>query len=258
MELNKRTDSPAFVIRPYGYADAADTLAVFLAAVIETAAADYSPEQIQAWARPEARDLSTWHAAMKERNSYVATVDGVPAGFSDVDADGYIDMMFVAPRYLRQGVARQLIGHVEAHARQEQLTELTADVSITARPFFERFGFNVVAEQHPVRDGVQLTNYKMTKKLLGSAVGLRGQLVCHTQDQADTVRDHLPLHLALTRAEPGCRSFSVTTTSNPLVWQVEESFEHAAAFEAHQERVASSEWGQATSGIERRYAVSGR
>jgi putative acetyltransferase len=257
VELNQSTDAQAVVIRPYCQADAADTLAIFLAAVTETAAADYSPEQIQAWARPEARDLPTWHASMQERNSYVATVDGAPAGFSDVNSAGYIDMLFVAPRYQRHGVARQLIARVEAHARTAQLTELTSDVSITARPFFERHGFTVEAEQHAVSGGMTLTNYKMTKKLLGSAVRLSGQLVCHTQDQANTVRDHLPLHLALTRAEPGCRSFIVTATSDPLVWRVEESFEHAAAFEAHQERVASSEWGQATSGIERRYSVIG-
>ena len=48
MELNKSTDAPIIVIRPYTPADAADTLAIFLAAMTETAAADYSPEQIQA------------------------------------------------------------------------------------------------------------------------------------------------------------------------------------------------------------------
>ncbi|POH71683.1 GNAT family N-acetyltransferase [Arthrobacter glacialis] len=143
-------------------------MAIFLAAVTETAAADYSPEQIQAWARPEARELSTWHAAMHGRNSYVATVDGEPAGFSDIDPQGYIDMMFVAPRYLRLGVARQLLGHVESKARADHLTALTADVSITARPFFERHGFVVEAKQHPVMVGVQLTYYAMKKNLLGN------------------------------------------------------------------------------------------
>ena len=178
MELNQSTDAQAVVIRPYGQADAADTLAIFLAAVTETAAADYSPEQIQAWAQPEARDLPTWHASIQERNSYVATVDGAPAGFSDVNSVGYIDMLFVAPRYQRRGVARQLIARVEAHARTAQLTELTSDVSITARPFFERHGFTVEAEQHPVSGGVTLTNYKMKKRLRDSAVRLSGQLVC--------------------------------------------------------------------------------
>ena len=256
VELNTSADRSFVVIRPYGHADAADTLAIFLAAVTETAT-DYSPEQIQAWARPEARELSAWHTAMQARNSYVATMDGAAAGFSDVDSEGYIDMMFVAPRYLRRGVARQLIGHLEVRARLEELTELTADVSITARPFFERSGFSVEAEQHPVTAGVQLTKFKMKKKLVRGEVSLSGQLVCLTEDQAGTVREHLQLHLALTRAEPGCRSFNVTRTSNPLMWQVEEHFEHASAFEAHQERVASSEWGHATAGIERRYSVIG-
>ncbi len=131
---------------------------------------------------------------MLERNSYVATVDGAPAGFSDVNSAGYIDMLFVTPQFQRRGVARQLIRHVETHARSVQVTELTADVSITARPFFERHGFTVEAEQHPVRGGVPLTNYTMKKKLLDSAVCLNGQLACHTQDQAKTVRDYLPPH----------------------------------------------------------------
>ncbi|WP_243400291.1 GNAT family N-acetyltransferase [Arthrobacter glacialis] len=168
MESNTNTDASVIDIHPYGRADAADTMAIFLAAVTETAAADYSPEQIQAWARPEARELSTWHAAMHGRNSYVATVDGEPAGFSDIDPQGYIDMMFVAPRYLRLGVARQLLGHVESKARADHLTALTADVSITARPFFERHGFVVEAKQHPVMVGVQLTYYAMKKNLLGN------------------------------------------------------------------------------------------
>jgi hypothetical protein len=34
-----------------------------------------------------------------------------------------------------------------------------------SRPFFERHGFTVDAEQHPVRAGVELTNYKMRKEL---------------------------------------------------------------------------------------------
>lgn len=166
MDLKTNTNVPVVAIRPYSLSDAEDTMAIFLAAVNETAAADYSSEQIQAWARPEARELSTWHAAMHARNSYVATVDGEPAGFSDVDPQGYIDMMFVAPRYLRLGVARRLLAHVESHARAERLTELTADVSITALPFFERYGFVVEAKQHPVMVGVRLTNYAMKKNLL--------------------------------------------------------------------------------------------
>lgn len=41
------------------------------------------------------------------------------------------------------------------------------------------------------------------------------------------------------------------------VWLVEEEFVDVIAFEAHQARVAASEWGRMTTGIERRYVVEG-
>lgn len=68
---------------------------------------------------------------------------------------------------------------------------------------------------------------------------------------------HLPLHIALTRAERGCLSFEVNLTQDPLVWLVDEQFQDAASFQTHQQRVAASEWGKATAGIKRRYEVRG-
>jgi len=90
-----------------------------------------------------------------------------------------------------------------------------------------------------------------------SNVFLTGQLVCSTQEQATVVAQHLLLHIKLTRAEQGCLSFEVKPTQNPLIWQVDEQFQDAASFRAHQRRVAESEWGRATAGIGRHYEVEG-
>ncbi|MCR2784083.1 MULTISPECIES: antibiotic biosynthesis monooxygenase [unclassified Microbacterium] len=90
-----------------------------------------------------------------------------------------------------------------------------------------------------------------------STVRLSGQLVCENEEQSAIVAAHLPLHLALTRAEVGCVSFDVTPTDDPLIWQVDECFADAAALHAHQERTAASDWGRATNGIERRYTIEG-
>ncbi|MEV7606084.1 antibiotic biosynthesis monooxygenase [Paenarthrobacter sp. NPDC089322] len=90
-----------------------------------------------------------------------------------------------------------------------------------------------------------------------SNVFLSGQLLCSDQEQVAVVAQHLPLHINLTRAEPGCLSFEVNPTQNPLIWQVDEQFKDAAAFRAHQQRVAESEWGRATADIERRYEIEG-
>ena len=87
------------------------------------------------------------------------------------------------------------------------------------------------------------------------AIVLTGQLICADDAEADIVRHHLPRHVALTRAEPGCLSFEVGVTPDPLIWQVDERFVDVAAFRAHQHRAAMSEWGQATTVIKRDYAV---
>lgn len=86
-------------------------------------------------------------------------------------------------------------------------------------------------------------------------VHLTGRLICRDASQAAIVEEHLLQHVELTLAEPGCLSFAVTATTDPLVWDVEEWFTDEASFALHQARVASSEWGRATAGIERSYSV---
>lgn len=90
-----------------------------------------------------------------------------------------------------------------------------------------------------------------------SGIHLTGQLVCRTEDEARIISVHLAEHIEHTRAEPGCVSFTVTRTDEPLIWKVEEYFEDQRAFELHQNRVARSEWGRVTAGIERRYSIEG-
>lgn len=157
-------------IRSYDSADAAETLRIFHDAITVTASADYTPEQIAAWARPENRDVGGWDRSMLARESYAALVGEQLAGFSDVSADGYIDMMFVSPRFARQGVARELLTFLEIRAGKMSVSQLSSNVSITARPLFESLGFQVVDEQHPVAGGVVMTSFHMIKKLNGRRV----------------------------------------------------------------------------------------
>ena len=155
-------------VRSYRGADANATLTVFLEAITETAAADYSPAQIAAWARPEHHTVPEWHRAMQGRNSYVALLNKHVVGFSDVNCEGHINMMFVSPRHSRRGVASALLSHLHVQAQAKGIRALAADVSITARPFFEKHGFTIVTHQNPMAAGVQMTNFRM-RKVLDSA-----------------------------------------------------------------------------------------
>lgn len=150
-------------VREYKSTDANTTLRIFQEAIRVTASADYTPDQIAVWARR--RDIATWDASMRRRQSYVAVVNDQGAGFSDISEDGYIDMLYVAPEFARKGVARELVTFLEKLARTYGAKQLSANVSITARTFFEAGGFAVVAEQHPVINDVVLTNFRMVKDL---------------------------------------------------------------------------------------------
>src|ERR1700754_4256832 len=97
------------------------------------------------------------------RPTWLALVDGEPAGFTDLEPDGHLDMMFVDPRFHQRGVATALVRRAEAEARRVGLREIFAEVSITARPFFERQGFSVVAP-HPIElHGLVFKTWRMTK-----------------------------------------------------------------------------------------------
>ncbi len=86
-------------------------------------------------------------------------------------------------------------------------------------------------------------------------IRLRGQLICTSETEAAAVRAHVGEHLRLTRAEPGCLSFEIAATEDPMVWEVMESFRDRPAFDVHQARTRASGWFAATRGILRDFRV---
>ena len=91
---------------------------------------------------------------------------GALAGFADLQATGYIDHFFVAPAFARQGVARLLMSHIHVQAAARGITQLHADVSLTAEPFFAATGFVVHKRQEVARAGAVLCNARMVKALV--------------------------------------------------------------------------------------------
>ena len=86
-------------------------------------------------------------------------------------------------------------------------------------------------------------------------IHVTGTLTCATAAEADIVRRHLPDHIILSRAEPGCLTFNVEPTASPLVWRLDESFADRAAFEVHQARTRASDWFAATAGLARDFTL---
>ncbi len=72
-------------------------------------------------------------------------------------------------------------------------------------------------------------------------IDLSGAMTC-PPDRLDTVHTALADHIAATRSEPDCLSFEEIETAVGVL-NVVETFQDRSAFEAHQARAASSNWG---------------
>ncbi|MDP1566076.1 MAG: GNAT family N-acetyltransferase [Polaromonas sp.] len=152
------------LIRNYRPDDAPLLRTVFHSAVHQLTARNYSAEQREAWA-PLAHDAAQWAVRLQARQPFVAELDGEVAGFADLQDSGYIDLFFVAPAFAGRGVAKALMAHIHASAADRGITALSADVSLTAEPFFSKSGFTVEQRQQVERAGVVLDNARMSKVL---------------------------------------------------------------------------------------------
>ena len=126
--------------------------------------ADYSEEQLEAWA-PRIPDPAEWHARMAQRLTLVAEESGEVAGFAELEVDGHLDMLNFRRGATGRGVGRQLYDAAEYEARERGARAVSTEASVTAHPFFERQGFSVVREQTVLRHGVELRNFVMQKRL---------------------------------------------------------------------------------------------
>ncbi len=153
-------------IRNYEESDAPEIVRLFFETVRSVNRADYSEEQVEAWA-PSAPDPDEWHSRMVGRRTLVAEEGGEVVGFAELEDDGRLDMLYVRGDTVGRGVGRRLYEAVEWEARDRGLSRIFTEASITARPFFERQGLRVVREQTVSRRGVSLTNFIMEKNLTG-------------------------------------------------------------------------------------------
>lgn len=152
------------VLRPYRAADLDAVIGVFLGAIRQVAARDYSPDQIAAWAQA---DRHVWEKRCLGRPTWVATLDSGVVGFSDLEAGDHLDMMYVHPAYQRLGVATRLLGQVEKAALDLGASCFLTESSLTALPFFEASGFEVIERQQVSLRGKSFANVRMRKRLGG-------------------------------------------------------------------------------------------
>lgn len=137
-------------IREYRPEDCSEMASLFYDTVHTVNAADYTKEQLDAWA-DGAVDCEAWDHSFREHYTLVAIEDGKLAGFGDMDESGYLDRLYIHKDFQKRGIAAALCDRLE---KRFAVPEIITHASITARPFFEKRGYRVRKAQQVERKGV--------------------------------------------------------------------------------------------------------
>src|ERR1700742_5237340 len=159
---------PKPALRPFLAADTPILAAIFLAAIEELAAEDYSEAQQQAWASA-ADDEEQFGKRLASELTLIATLQNSPVGFASLKGADHIDMLYVHPTAVGQGVASMLCDALEKLAGARGTKSLTVDASDNAQVFFAKRGYVGKQRNTVIVNGEWLANTTMQKTLADAA-----------------------------------------------------------------------------------------
>jgi len=155
-------------LRPYLAADTPILAAIFAAAIEQLTAEDYSETQQQAWASA-ADDQEAFGKRLAGELTLVASLQNSPVGFASLKGSGHIDMLYVHPGAVGQGVGSMLCEALEKLAGGRGAKTLTVDASDNAEGFFARRGYVGMQRNTVTVNGEWLANTTMQKALVPPA-----------------------------------------------------------------------------------------
>ncbi|WP_257287552.1 MULTISPECIES: GNAT family N-acetyltransferase [unclassified Endozoicomonas] len=127
-------------------------------------AGHYSDEALTLWT--EGSNSENFMDSV-EQNFLVAMMEGEEAGTGMIDTrDSAVDAIFVDPQFMRMGVARKMMIHLEQIAKEAGLSQIKLNSTLNAAPFYRRRGFegDKVSTYHSP-GGIMLDFIPMTKSL---------------------------------------------------------------------------------------------
>ena len=151
-------------LRPYLPSDAPLCAAIAEASIAELTGDDYTESQQEAWIAsfPDEDELSR---RLSAQLTLIATLGESSVGFASLKGADHIDMLYVHPEAVGQGVATSLVDALEKLAASRGAKKLSADVSDTAQPFFANRGY-VAQQRNSIQRGDEwLANTTMSKAL---------------------------------------------------------------------------------------------
>jgi putative acetyltransferase len=159
---------PKPALRPFLAADTPVLAAIFVAAIEELTGEDYSEAQQEAWASA-ADDEERFGKRLAGELTLIATLQNSPVGFASLKGADHIDMLYVHPTAVGQGVASMLCDALEKLAGARGAKSLTVDASDNAQVFFAKRGYVGKQRNTVIVNGEWLANTTMQKTLADAA-----------------------------------------------------------------------------------------
>lgn len=161
----KQNITEVFTIRAAQQSDVIELRDLYKNTVLEVNSRDYSQEEVEDWA--SCGDNLSNIRKMIESHYFIVAVNQLSqiVGFSSITPQGYLHNMFIHKDFQGKGIATLLLEEIERYAIAEGIKRITSEVSITARPFFEKHGYTVEVEQKRKANQLCLTNFWMAKCL---------------------------------------------------------------------------------------------
>ena len=159
---------PKPALRPFLAADTPVLAAIFAASIEQLTGDDYSEAQQEAWASA-ADDEENFGKRLASELTLVATLQNSPVGFAALKGADHIDMLYVHPSAVGQGVASMLCDALEKLAGGRGAKSLTVDASDNANEFFLKRGYVGKQRNTVTVNGEWLANTTMQKALADNA-----------------------------------------------------------------------------------------
>lgn len=151
-------------VRDYDHPDDVQALAnIYFNTIHKINIQHYTEEQVDVWAPTSSLETEGWAKKFSVTKPIVAIVGGEIVGFAEFEPNGHIDCFYCHHEWIGKGVGSALMKEILQRAKNRHIHLIFAEVSITARPFFEKWGFRIVTQQTIFRKGVELTNFKMER-----------------------------------------------------------------------------------------------
>jgi putative acetyltransferase len=151
-------------LRPLLPADIPVLAAIFAASIEGLTGDDYSEAQQEAW-MAAADDEAEFGKRLASGLTLVATLEGSPVGFASLKGKDHVDLLYVHPGAVGQGVASMLCDALEKLAGGRGAKSLSVDASDNAAEFFIKRGFEAMQRNTVSLNGEWLANTTMQKKL---------------------------------------------------------------------------------------------